>query len=81
MGRYYFHLRLDDDRIIADQEGTDLPDTVAARLEALAAARQLLADAIKSGSEHFPKAFVIADAEGHELETVPLAAALPRRLM
>jgi hypothetical protein len=39
MSRYYFHLRFVDDRVIADQDGSDLPDTASARLEALAAAR------------------------------------------
>ncbi len=81
MGIYYFHLRLGDDRIIADQEGTDLPNAEAARLEALAAARHILANAIKFGSEDIPEAFIIANTEGHELETVPLTAALPRRLV
>jgi hypothetical protein len=79
MSRYYFHLRFDD-RTIADQDGSDLPDAAAARQEALVAARQILADAIRSGSENIPEAFVIADSEGKEFETVPFAAALPKRL-
>jgi hypothetical protein len=80
MSRYYFHLRLVDDRIIADQDGSDLPDAATARREALAAARQMLADAIKSGSENIPEALVITDSEGRELETVPIAPVLPKRL-
>ena len=79
MGRFYFHLR-SGDRLIADQEGSDLPDVAAARLEALAAARYILADAIRSGSENIPEAFVIADSEGRELDIVPLAAVLPKSL-
>jgi hypothetical protein len=81
MSRYYFHLRFVDDRVIADQDGSDLPDTASARLEALAAARQILADAIKFCSEDIPEAFIITDSEGRELETVPLAGALPKCLM
>jgi hypothetical protein len=77
MSRYYFHLRLLDDEVIADQEGLDLPDTATARQEALAAARQILADSIKFGRENIPDAFIVADSEGHELDTIPLAAALP----
>jgi hypothetical protein len=76
MSRYYFHLRFEDE-VIADQEGLDLPDTATARREALAAARQILADSIKSGRENIPDAFIVADSEGRELETIPLAAALP----
>ena len=78
MSRYYFHLRLADGRLIADQEGSDLPDAAAARHEALAAARQILADAIGFGSENIPQAIAIADGEGHQLETVPFAAVLPK---
>lgn len=78
MGRFFFHLRLDD-QVIADQDGQDLPDAAAARQEALASARQIMADAIRSGNENIPEAFVIADSEGRELETVPLAVVLPKR--
>src|SRR5450631_1179454 len=78
MGRFYFHLR-SGENVIADEEGTDLPDVAAARLEALAAARYILADAIRSGAKKIPEAFVIADSEGRELETVNLAVVLPER--
>jgi hypothetical protein len=78
MGRFYFHLR-SGEKVIADEEGSDLPDVAAAQLEALAAARYILADAIRAGTENIPEAFVIADSEGRELETVNLAAVLPER--
>jgi len=78
MRRFYFHLRLGE-KVIADEEGSDLPDVAAARLEALAAARCILANAIRSGTENIPEAFVIADSEGRELETVHLAVVLPER--
>ena len=79
MERFYFHLRMDD-KIITDQEGSDCLDIAAARLEALVAARDIVADAIRSGNDDTPEAFVIADSEGRELATVPLAVVLPRRL-
>ena len=78
MGRFYFHLR-SGENVIADEEGSDLPDIAAARLEALAAARYILAEAIRSGAKNIPEAFVIADSEGRELETVNLAVVLPER--
>lgn len=78
MTRFYFHIRMGD-RIVIDQEGSDLPDPAAARAEALASARQILADAIRSGNDATPEAFIIADCEGRELETVPLAVVLPKR--
>jgi hypothetical protein len=78
MSRFYFHLR-SGEKLIADQEGSDLPDFAAARLEALDAARYILADAIRSGTENIPEVFVIADSEGRELETVHLAVVLPEQ--
>ena len=47
-----------------DEEGIDLPDFSAARREAIEAARELLAEAIKDGRAEVPEAFVIADEEG-----------------
>jgi hypothetical protein len=79
MGRFYFHIRTRE-QLLVDQEGTCLPDSGAARQEALTAARYILADAIRSGNEDIPEAFVIADSEGGEIETLPFAQVLPSRL-
>jgi hypothetical protein len=80
MGRFYFHIRMSDtDQMISDHEGSDLSDIASARLEALAAARCILADAIRSGNENIPDAFVIVDDQGRELDTVPLSVVLPQR--
>jgi uncharacterized protein DUF6894 len=58
MGRFYFHLQADD-QIVPDDEGVDLPDLSAAQHEAILAARELLAEAFKSGGAKVPEAFVI----------------------
>jgi hypothetical protein len=79
MGRFYFHLRAGDE-LMPDDEGIDLPDFSAAQHEALLSARELLAEAIKSGKPEVPEEFVIADESGRELDTVPLATVLPRPL-
>ena len=79
MIRFYFHLRAGAD-LITDQEGTECPDVEGARVEAMAAARYILADAIKSGAESFPEAFVITDSEGCEVGTLALASVLPKQL-
>lgn len=65
------------EKVITDQEGSDCLDISAARLEALVAARAVLADAIRSGSDDHPETSVIADSEGRELATVPFAVVLP----
>jgi hypothetical protein len=79
MGRFYFHIR-SGTQVIVDQEGADFPDADAARQEAFAAARQIVAEAIRYGNEYAPKEFVIADSEGRELEIVRFAAVLPTGL-
>jgi hypothetical protein len=77
MGRFYFHLQADD-QIVPDDEGADLPDLSAAEHEAILAARELLAETIKSGRPEVPEALVIADEEGRALAFVPFTAVLPR---
>ena len=47
MPRYYFHIR-DGKELIRDDEGTELPDPEAAHAEALASARDLAMDEIRS---------------------------------
>jgi hypothetical protein len=42
--RYFFHIR-DDDNLIRDEEGTELPDLSAARKEAALSAREILVEA------------------------------------
>ena len=76
---FYLHVRAGD-QLTPDDEGIDLPDFSAARREAIEAARELLAEAIKEGRAEVPEAFVIADEEGREIDTVPLAAVLPENL-
>jgi hypothetical protein len=48
MGRFCFHLRAGD-KLTPDDEGIDLPNFTAARREAVLSARELLAEAIRSG--------------------------------
>ena len=77
MAHFFFHVRTGE-QLVHDPEGASLADLAEARHEALLAARDLLADAIKAGKERVPDAFVIADEAGQELDTVPLVAVLPK---
>ena len=79
MGRFYFYLRAGDE-LIRDDEGVDLPDFSAAQREATLAARELLAEAIRSGRPKVPDALVIVDEVGRMLDAVALAAVLPEPL-
>jgi hypothetical protein len=76
MVRFYFHLRKMG-QLVTDDEGLELPDKSAALREAQQSARELLADAIRSGKGTVPEAFVIADEHGREIATLALEALLP----
>ena len=76
MGRFYFHVK-EGNELIADEDGTDLPDLAAATREALQAARELLAEAIKLGKPTAPEAIVVADAGGRTLLELPFIGVLP----
>ena len=47
MQRYYFHVY--DDVVAHDDEGVELPNHAAARLQALMGARELIAEQVKRG--------------------------------
>jgi hypothetical protein len=79
MGNFYFHLRYGDE-LVTDTEGANLPDIAAARQEALESAREILADAIRSGRQNIPEAVVVADESGLIIDSLRLAAVLPRLL-
>jgi hypothetical protein len=69
MPHYYFHLR-EGDRVIEDPDGGPFRDLDAARSEALASAREMLAERLKAGRVLDGQEIEICDAEGHRLATV-----------
>ncbi len=80
MPQFYFHIQGCDD-LVKDDEGIDLADVAEAKSEAIESARDILADAIRSGKEFdYTKAFVIADEQGRHLMSVPLTDAIPKHL-
>ena len=76
MTRFYFHLRSGDE-LMLDEEGQNCSDISAALTEAVKSAREILSEAIKTGKDRVPEAFVIADEHGREIESVLLATAMP----
>jgi hypothetical protein len=78
MERYFLHLKKASVGILEDEEGSELPNIQAAHDEALSGARDILADAIRAGSDLRTEAVIIADDRGHELDRVPLMDVLPR---
>jgi hypothetical protein len=71
MPRFFIHSR-DRVGLIEDVEGSDWPDFNAARSEALASARELLAAQLKANQTDGVEQLEICDALGHMLATVPL---------
>src|SRR5258707_14522573 len=76
MARFYFHF-LEGTSLATDDEGIDLPDLAAAVREAELAARELLAEAIKTSKSQVPEAVITDDRSGQTLQKIPLADLLP----
>ncbi len=49
--RYFFHVRDTTGLLVEDPDGTELPDTAAARAEAAEAAREVMAEHIRKGED------------------------------
>jgi hypothetical protein len=79
MNRFYFHIK-QGEQIVHDDEGLELPNIDAAKNEAIRGARDILSDAIKSGSSKVPEALLVADDSGQTVAFVPLIAVLPEAL-
>jgi hypothetical protein len=63
MPKYFFHVR-NGDELMEDPEGMELPNVVAARVEATQAARDIVAERIRFGSNSKGDAFEIWDENG-----------------
>jgi hypothetical protein len=67
-------------RFSRDPDSPEFPDKSSAREEAVASAREMLAEAIRTSAEDIPDRLIIADHEGHEVGSVRLSELLPRIL-
>lgn len=75
MPMYFFNLR-QDDGLLEDPDGSELPDLAAAYREAIEGARDILAAYVKAGTVVDGQVFEIVDAWGKILMLVPLRDAL-----
>lgn len=66
--RYFFHVH--DDYTTIDEEGADLPDAAAAKDYALAAARELICDEVRSGRLKLDHRIEIEDEHGVHVGTI-----------
>ncbi len=69
MPRYYFHIR-DGKDLIRDEEGTELADPEAAHAEAMASARDLALDEIRSHNRVDGRSIEIVSEFGAMIDTV-----------
>jgi hypothetical protein len=74
MPQFYFHIRRSDG-LIKDDEGIDLANSDEVKVEAIEAARCLLAEAAKMGRDARDDSFVVMDQQGREIMSVPFAEA------
>lgn len=79
MPLFYFHHQRRGE-LLRDPDGSEVPDVVAARNEALDAARELWSSAILTGSDLTDDTFVIAEEATGYILMVPFIDALPERL-
>jgi hypothetical protein len=80
MPRYYFFVQQEGHLVAADDEGVDLSGPDAAQEEASKAARELLAECIRSGEDSPVEAVVVTDHEGHPLSVLRMTQVLPKGL-
>lgn len=76
--RYYLH-QIQGDEIVQDPEGGNYPDLAAAEREAIEAAREMMATAIRASRDISDWAIDITDAQGVRLRRVLFANTVQRR--
>lgn len=75
MPRYFFHIR-DGADFVEDLEGVELSDMASVHREAIEAAREILADRIRTGKAIDGQEFLIFDEDGKQISIIPFTAAL-----
>ena len=77
MGRFHFHLKLNDGSLIEDEEGEDLPDAARAAEMAAKSTRELLVDAIRSGADFRIASIVVVNEQARSVLSLPVVEVLP----
>jgi len=75
--RYYLH-QIQTDGIVRDPEGGDYPDQAAAEAEAVDAAREMMATAVRAGRDISDWAIEIVDEEGAVRGRIAFASTIRR---
>jgi uncharacterized protein (UPF0248 family) len=75
----FFFDMLDRDKFIVDEDGQELPDLSAARLESIKSARELTAFAAKEGIDVTHRVFRVRNETGEVVDTMPFREAVQPR--
>ena len=75
MARYYFHIR-NEGVFEEDQEGTELASNDAAQLEAIAGAREVIAERVKRGETIGTDTFEVVNERGELICSLPIRSVL-----
>lgn len=75
MPKFYFHVK-DVSGMTADEEGIELENLEQVREEAVASAREILSELVKSGKELDDRSFVITTEDGETVMTFPFKQSL-----
>ncbi|HEV7436201.1 MAG TPA: hypothetical protein VGO22_15195 [Pseudorhizobium sp.] len=75
MPRYYFHIR-EGDQFEEDPEGSEFSSVEVAREEAIAAAREMVSEAVLRDEVIDGRTFEIATDDGAVVATVPLKSVI-----
>ena len=73
--RYFYNIKMGSE-LILDEEGSQHPDMEEVRAEAVEAARELMAEAIRVGKDVSHQVFEIADDTGKTVAVVPFRGAI-----
>jgi hypothetical protein len=71
MPRFYFYLK-ESSRMVSDEEGLELASAEAARVEAMDAVREILAQSVRTGEDWDVESLIVTDADGHPIMSVSL---------
>lgn len=74
MPRFFFHVY--DEALVKDEDGIELADATAARLAALAGARALMCDQLKTGRLSLHHRIEVVDETGARVLSLPFGDAV-----
>jgi hypothetical protein len=76
MAKFYFYVKAEG-RLVSDDDGVELAGLDMAKAEAIALAREVLAETLRSELVLRVEAVLVTDQHGHPIFVMPVAQLLP----